>query len=74
MPEAAEPVKSNYGSFVRKAYIQPIRTVIVVDDDFPTFEAMLDKEASGKDKANWKTVDVKRAQEIIDFCRKEDRK
>lgn len=34
----------HYGAFISEAFIKPIRSVLIVDDDYPTFDEMLDKE------------------------------
>lgn len=67
--------QSSYGRFIREAFIDPIRTVIVVDDEFPTFEGLIDKETSKKiGETGWKPEDIRRVREIIKFCREDDRK
>lgn len=35
-----------YGAFIEEAFIKPIRSVLIVDDDYPTFDEMLDAEVS----------------------------
>ncbi|RVU13187.1 response regulator receiver domain [Methylobacterium oryzihabitans] len=43
----------HYAKFVDEAFIDPIRSVLIVDDDYPTFEEMLsDGESLGKDWRN----------------------
>ena len=45
----------HYESFVAEAYIDPIRSVVIIDDDYPTYEEMLSSgsgdDAVGKSKA-----------------------
>ncbi|MBK9425933.1 MAG: hypothetical protein IPN63_00520 [Gammaproteobacteria bacterium] len=72
MSEGAAGTASAYGKLIEEVFIKPIRTVVVVDDEFPTFDALLDKE-KGNSSPEWKLEDVKRAREIIDFCREEKR-
>lgn len=63
---------SEYGKFVKEAFIDPIRTVVVVDDDFPTLDALLDKEIKSSSR-QWKADAVKTARDIITFCRERSR-
>ena len=45
----------HYESFVAEAYIDPIRSVVIIDDDYPTYEEVLspdsEEDAVGKSKA-----------------------
>lgn len=36
----------SYGDFIREAFIDPIRTVIVVDDEFPSLDGLIRKQIS----------------------------
>ncbi|MEX3953973.1 response regulator receiver domain [Paraburkholderia sp. EG287B] len=38
----SELIEVDYTSLVKEVYIDPIRTVVVVDDDFPTMDELLD--------------------------------
>lgn len=42
----------HYRQFVDQAFIDPIRSVLIVDDDYPTFEEMLSKQESSKEWRN----------------------
>jgi len=35
---------AHYSAFVEEAFIKPIRSVLIVDDDYPTFDEMLDAQ------------------------------
>ena len=35
---------AQYSAFVEEAFIKPIRSVLIVDDDYPTFDEMLDAQ------------------------------
>lgn len=39
-------VGAHYSAFVEEAFIKPIRSVLIVDDDYPTFDEMLDTQIS----------------------------
>jgi CheY-like chemotaxis protein len=36
----------HYSEFIEEAFVKPIRSVLIVDDDYPTFEEMLDAQLS----------------------------
>lgn len=61
--------KDHYFDLIKEVYLDPIRNVVVVDDEFPTLDALIAKAID--DKSGWKG-DVKNAQkinEILSFCR-----
>ncbi|UTL93130.1 response regulator receiver domain [Pseudomonas fluorescens] len=61
--DEAVPVVT-YSDFIEEVFISPIRTAVVVDDEFPT----LDEFLSGAETANSKKH-FDRARDIIKFCR-----
>lgn len=54
----------DYKPFLKQAYIDPIRTVTVIDDEYPTLDALVTK---GRDDFN--SEDIKRLSEIIAVSR-----
>lgn len=59
---------------IREAFIDPIRTLIVVDDEYPTLDSLTDKE-SGVMK-NWtdkKRENISNVREFLAFARDKDR-
>ncbi len=42
---------AHYSAFVEEAFIRPIRSVLIVDDDYPTFDEMLDAQIE-RDKSS----------------------
>lgn len=66
-------ISSGYGLLIEEVFIKPIRTVMVVDDEFPTLEALLEEggedQAADQQKQRWNRIDLKRARNIIEFCR-----
>ena len=40
-----------YSAFVEEAFIEPIRSVLIVDDDFPTYDEVLSNGESSEDRA-----------------------
>ncbi len=57
-----------YGDFISQAYIDPIRTVVVVDDDFPTLDTLL---AEGKNSKGVAATEM--VKKLIEMCRNRDR-
>ncbi len=72
MSEGAANTVVEYGRLIEEVFIKPIKTVVVVDDEFPTLDALLNKEMDNTG-LGWKPENVKLAREIIDFCRDEKR-
>jgi hypothetical protein len=58
---------------IREAFIDPIRTVIIVDDEYPTLDSLAAKEMG--DAAGWNgdVEEVRRVRDILDFARKRSR-
>lgn len=73
MSEEPSGTASGYGKLIEEVFIDPIRTVVVVDDEFPTLDALLDKEM-GKQGQDWERENMRRAREIIEFCRHKKRR
>ncbi|OGT89452.1 MAG: hypothetical protein A2286_14300 [Gammaproteobacteria bacterium RIFOXYA12_FULL_61_12] len=72
MSEGLVERSSDYGQLIEEVFIDPIRTVVVVDDDYPTLDALLDKEL-GTSQAPWDKADTQRAREIMQFCHGRER-
>lgn len=58
---------------IKEVFIDPIRTVVVIDDDFPTIDALVTNELGGDPKSAWKKVDLERVKKILDFARGKER-
>lgn len=56
----------NYKPYLKEAYIDPIRSVTVIDDEYPTLENLIVNGKSG-----YKTEDIERLEEIIKVSRGE---
>jgi len=69
----SEEGASTYEELIAEAYLRPIRSVVVVDDDFPTLDGMLSREL---DPANppFEPKDVKAVRDIIHFCHENERR
>lgn len=57
----------DYKPFLKEAYIEPIRTVTVIDDEYPTLECLITQGRGG-----YKDEDIERLSEIIKVSREEN--
>lgn len=67
-----------YGSFIDEAFLRPIRSVLIVDDDYPTFDELLTAEidtAAGKEPVRKKAWygHPERIKKVIDRFRDKSR-
>lgn len=62
-----------YDRLIEQAYIDPIRTVIVVDDEFPSLDSLIEKELNGTRPWNGNEGDARKVSEILKYCRNRDR-
>jgi hypothetical protein len=69
LPLSVAPTREQ---LIRQVFIDPIRTVVVVDDEFPTIDALLTNLVEKKE-STWKEVDINRVQEILTYARSKDR-
>lgn len=84
MSENMAQLSKEYSDFIKEAYIEPIRTVIVVDDEFPSLDGLIRQEKNtyqaeepDRDKKvaplQWAYKDIERVSEILNVCREPDR-
>jgi hypothetical protein len=69
--EAAIPVE--YRELIKEVYINPIRTVVVIDDEFPSLDGLIAKELKEEGAWSGKPDDAKKVKEILQFCRKKEK-
>lgn len=62
-----------YSDLVREVYIDPIRTVIVIDDEFPSLDGMIAKELEEEKPLTWDKANVQKVKEILNFCRNKEK-
>ena len=62
-----------YSDLVKEVYIDPIRTVIVIDDEFPSLDGMIAKELGDKQPLTWDNANVQKVKEILSFCRSKEK-
>lgn len=73
MNEQIVEFAGKYTDFIKETFIDPIRTVVVVDDEFPSLDGLIQKEQSPKQKSPWKDADIERVSKILSVCRKPGR-
>jgi len=57
-------MNNNYSDFIKEAFIRPIRTVTLVDDEYPTMDVFISGELSDKQKENSTSL-----KQLISVCR-----
>ena len=60
--------EENFRSLLDEAFLRPIRSVLIVDDEFPTLEKLLNQEGDAKHD------NIQRLKELITECRSENRR
>lgn len=68
MPEAAT-VLADHDQLIKEVFIDPIRTVIAVDDEYPTLDSLTEKEIDSTKGWSGGTDDLRRVQELLRFAR-----
>lgn len=62
-----------YSDLIREAYIDPIRTVIVIDDEFPSLDGLIAKELGDEQPWAGDKGNVEKVRKILDFCRNREK-
>lgn len=59
-----------HNRLIREAFIDPIRTVIMVDDEYPTLDSLAAKEV-GDEASSWngEVAEVERIRKLLEFAR-----
>jgi hypothetical protein len=67
---------SSYRDFIKEAFIDPIRTAIIVDDEYPTLDELLldadeagGERTAGREQQQKKHANRKQVRQILQFCR-----
>lgn len=68
---AAKPIE--YRDLIKEVYIDPIRTVVVIDDEFPSLDGLIAKELNEDGAWNGKENDARTVKEILQYCRQKDK-
>lgn len=61
------PLPQQYADYIHQAFIDPIRHVTVVDDEYPTFDKLIKKE-HGEEINPYENENIGRLKKIIDYC------
>jgi hypothetical protein len=70
---AEEMAELTYSNLVSEVYIEPVRNVVVVDDEFPTLDALIAKQLGEANGWNGEQRDVEAVKDILSFCRSRTR-
>ena len=73
MSENAAEAEIAYSDLVKEVYIDPIRTVIVIDDEFPSLDGMIAKELGDEQPWAGDEANVRNVKEILNFCRSKEK-
>ncbi|MFI3155515.1 MAG: response regulator receiver domain [Methylococcaceae bacterium] len=68
---AAQPIE--YRDLIKEVYIDPIRTVVVIDDEFPSLDGLIAKELKEDGAWSGKEDDARKVKEILQYCRQKDK-
>ncbi|HEY8036659.1 MAG TPA: response regulator receiver domain [Methylobacter sp.] len=66
-------VAAEYRDLIKEVYIDPIRTVVVIDDEFPSLDGLIAKELKDDGAWNGKSDDANTVKEILQFCRQKEK-
>jgi len=62
-----------HNRLIWEVFIEPIRTVIVVDDEYPTLDSLAAKEVEAADGWKGNRQDVQRVRQLLAFARTRDK-
>ena len=69
---AAQPIE--YRDLIREVYIDPIRTVVVIDDEFPSLDGLIAEKWYGENGRSWTKENAENVKNILAACRHKDRR
>ncbi|WP_213748138.1 response regulator receiver domain [Citrobacter freundii] len=66
-------ITCSYSDLIKEAFIEPIRNVTVIDDEYPTLSSLIDYQLSKdgsvtESESPYKNVNVERLKKIITMC------
>lgn len=59
----------SYSQLVAEVYIDPVRNVVVVDDEFPTLDALIAHQLGDSESWNGESRNAEAVRDILSFCR-----
>lgn len=63
-----------YRDLIKEVYIDPIRTVVVIDDEFPTLDGLIAEKWYGEKERGGTEENAEKVRNILNTCRHEDRR
>ncbi len=69
---AAQPIE--YRDLIKEVYIDPIRTVVVIDDEFPSLDGLIAEKWYGEKGRGGTKENAEKVRSILAACRHEDRR
>lgn len=73
MVEGGVVADTTYKELIEEVFIDPIRTVVVIDDQFPSLDSLIAMKLKSAGAWDGKDDDAIKVQSILDFCRQKDR-
>lgn len=74
MSESVAARQIEYRDLIREVYIDPIRTVVVIDDEFPSLDGLIAEKWDGENQSGTKKEDAEKVKNILAACRRQDRR
>lgn len=69
---AAKPIE--YRDLIKEVYIDPIRTVVVIDDEFPSLDGLIAEKWYGEKERGGTEENAEKVRNILKACRHKDRR
>jgi len=69
---AAKPIE--YRDLIKEVYIDPIRTVVVIDDEFPSLDGLIAEKWYGEKGRGGTAENAEKVKDILAACRHKDRR
>jgi len=69
---ASKPIE--YRDLIKEVYIDPIRTVVVIDDEFPSLDGMIAEKWYGESGRSGTLENAEKVKNILAACRRADRR
>ena len=74
MNESVAARQIEYRDLIKEVYIDPIRTVVVIDDEFPSLDSMIAEKWYEENGRSGTKEDADKVKSILAACRREDRR
>ena len=74
MDKPAQVQEIEYRDLIRDVYIDPIRTVVVIDDEFPSLDGLIAEKWDGEKGRGGTEENAEKVKNILAACRRKDRR